>query len=287
MGEAASITRPVWRCGRFDLALDRPVVMGVLNVTPDSFSDGDKYSDPLSALARGGRIAMDGAAVIDVGGESTRPGSDPVPVAEEIARVRPVVTALARDLPMPISVDTRNAACAAACLEAGASIINDVGGFRDPEMLAVAAASTAGCVIMHMQGEPKVMQRRPHYRDVVAEVAEFLCAQAEALEAEGIAPERIVIDPGIGFGKTAEHNLTLLHGISELSQLGYPLLIGASRKSVIGAVLDEPDALNRLEGSLAVAAWAATHGAAIVRAHDVPETVKVLRTIDAIARGAL
>jgi len=272
----------VWRCGRFALDVSGTLVMGVLNVTPDSFSDGGAFDDPLSALERGRQMVAEGAAIIDVGGESTRPGSDEVPPAEEVTRVRPVVTALARDYGVPVSVDTRHASVARAAVEAGASIVNDVSGFRDPEMMRLAAETDAGLVIMHMLGEPKTMQAEPRYTDVVGEVGEYLLGRARELEALGVARERICIDPGIGFGKTLEHNLELLRRLPELADLGYPLLVGASRKSLIGIVLAEPDPKRRLEGSLAIAMWAAAHAAAVVRVHDVYETVRVLRTWNAI-----
>ncbi|PKQ37952.1 MAG: dihydropteroate synthase [Actinobacteria bacterium HGW-Actinobacteria-1] len=273
---------PVWRCGRFALDVSKTLVMGVLNVTPDSFSDGGEFEDPISALERGRQMVAEGAAIIDVGGESTRPGSDEVPPAEEVTRVRPVVAALARDYGVPVSVDTRHASVARAAVEAGASIVNDVSGFRDPEMMQLAAETDAGLVIMHMLGEPKTMQSEPRYTDVVGEVGEYLLGRARELEALGVARERICVDPGIGFGKTLEHNLELLRRLPELAELGYPVLVGASRKSLIGIVLAEPDPKRRLEGSLAIAMWAAAHAAAVVRVHDVYETVRVLRTWSAI-----
>ncbi len=272
----------VWRCGRFELSLSNTLVMGVLNVTPDSFSDGGEFDDPLSAVEHGRQMVADGAAIIDVGGESTRPGSDEVPPAEEIVRVRPVVAALARDFGVPVSVDTRHANVARAAVEAGASIVNDVSGFRDTEMVRVALESDVGLVVMHMLGEPKTMQAEPRYADVVDEVGQYLLGRARTLEELGVARERICIDPGIGFGKSLEHNLELLRRLPELAALGYPLLVGASRKSLIGMVLAEPDPKRRLEGSLAIAAWCASHGADVVRVHDVYETVRVLRTWQAI-----
>lgn len=272
----------IWRCGRFELPLDHTLVMGILNVTPDSFSDGGEFDDPHSAVSRGRQLVADGAAIVDVGGESTRPGSDEVPSAEETVRVRPVIAALARDFGVPVSVDTRHASVARAAVEAGASIVNDVSGFRDPAMVQVAVESECGLVIMHMLGEPKTMQAEPRYDDVVAEVGAYLLGRAQELESAGVARERICIDPGIGFGKTLEHNLELLRRLPELAALGYPLLVGASRKSLIGMVLAEPDPKRRLEGSLAIAAWAASHGADVVRVHDVYETVRVLRVWHAI-----
>lgn len=273
----------VWRCGRFELSLARPVVMGILNVTPDSFSDGGGFVALPDALARGRAIVAAGGDIVDVGGESTRPGSDEVPSAEETARVVPVIEALARELDVPVSVDTRHAEVARAALAAGASIINDVSGFRDPAMAALAAGSGVGLVVMHMLGEPKAMQAEPRYDDVVAEVLAYLAGQAAMLERAGVARERIALDPGIGFGKTTVHNLALLRELPRLAALGYPVLVGASRKSVVGAVLGEPDPRQRLEGSLAIAAWSLTHGGPIVRVHDVAATVKLARMLAAIA----
>ncbi|MDO9556358.1 MAG: dihydropteroate synthase [Coriobacteriia bacterium] len=275
----------IWRCGRFEFALDHSLIMGIVNVTPDSFSDGGMCEDPLVAVVCGRELVAWGASIIDVGGESTRPGAAGVSVAEEIARVRPVIGGLTGELDVPISVDTRHPEVARACLDVGAAIINDVSGFRDPAMVDVAAASDAGVVIMHMLGEPRTMQAEPHYDDVVAEVGEYLARQAAALERAGVARERIALDPGIGFGKTLEHNIELLHRLPELATLGYPLVVGASRKSMIGMILGEPDPGKRLEGSLAIAAWAVTHGASIVRVHDVAETVRLLRVTQAIADG--
>jgi dihydropteroate synthase len=275
----------VWRCGRFSLTLERTLVMGVLNVTPDSFSDGGRYADPLAALRHGHDMATAGAAVIDVGGESTRPGSDEVSEAEEIARVVDVVGALASGLDVPVSIDTRHAAVARACIERGASVINDVSGFRDPAMVEVALGCDAGLVVMHMRGEPKTMQDEPRYDDVVAEVLEYLLGQAAMLEAHGVKRDRIAIDPGIGFGKTTAHNLELLRRIDEFAGTGYPVVVGASRKRFIGEVAQEPDPAKRAAGSIAAAVWSALHGASVVRAHDVAETVQALAVAHAISRG--
>ncbi len=266
----------VWRCGRFDLTFEQTLVMGVLNVTPDSFSDGGAYADPIAAVDRGRQMIAEGARIVDIGGESTRPGAEEVSAAQEIARIRPIIQALTRDFDVPVSVDTRHAEVARAAVEAGASIINDVSGFRDPEMMDVARSCDAGLVIMHMLGEPKTMQAEPRYGDVVDEVGSYLLGRARTLEEYGVARERICIDPGIGFGKALEHNLELLRRLHEIVVLGYPVLVGASRKSLIGAVLGERDPTRRLEGSLAIAAWVAAHGANVVRVHDVEETVRTL-----------
>ena len=275
----------VWRCGSHVLALDRPLVMGIVNVTPDSFSDGGRWLDPLAAVEQGRALALAGADIIDVGGESTRPGSDEVPVAEELDRVAPVVNALVNGLDTPISIDTRHPEVAEACLGQGASIVNDVSGFRDPAMVALAAAGDAGLVVMHMLGEPKTMQAEPKYADVVAEVSAYLGGQAAMLERAGVGGDRIALDPGIGFGKTTRHNLELLRHLPGLAMLGYPVLVGASRKRFIGEIVGEVQPDRRLAGSVAVAVWAAMHGASIVRVHDVVETVQALRVIHAIQGG--
>lgn len=273
-----------WHCGRFRLSLERPLVMGILNCTPDSFSDGSLHDDPAAAVARGERMLTEGVDIIDVGGESTRPGADPVSPAEEIARVRPVVMRLAEER-VPISVDTRRAEVAAACVESGASIINDVSGFRDPAMVEMAASTDVGCVVMHMLGEPATMQVEPTYQDVVAEVGGYLLAQAAVLESAGVARERIAIDPGIGFGKTVEHNVALMRATNELASYGYPVLIGASRKSFVGAITGQAVAAERLGGSIATALYAARSGAAIIRVHDVAETAEALRMQRALESG--
>jgi dihydropteroate synthase len=265
----------VWSCGRFELTLDRPLVMGILNVTPDSFSDGGRFDDPAAAVSQALRLIEEGAAILDVGGESTRPGAEPVPVAAEIARVRPVVLRFAHEA-VPVSVDTRHAEVAAACVEAGASIINDVSGFSAPEMIDVATRCDAGVVVMHMLGEPLTMQDDPHYDDVINEVGGYLIAQAAMLEASGVARERIAIDPGIGFGKTFEHNMELMRRLPELAELGYPLLLGTSRKRFVGAVTGVEEPGERLGGSLASALYAAARGADVLRVHDVAATVQAL-----------
>ena len=274
----------VWHCGRFELALDRPLVMGILNVTPDSFSDGGLFDDPASAVTQGERIISDGAAILDVGGESTRPGSEPVSAGAEIARVRPVLRRFA-SAAVPLSVDTRHAEVARAAVEVGASIINDVSGFRDREMVAVATGCDAGMVVMHMLGEPATMQAEPRYDDVVREVGGFLIAQAAMLEAAGVDRSRIALDPGIGFGKTLEHNLELLRRLPELAALGFPLVVGVSRKRFIGEITGSDVPRDRLGGSLAAACWAAEHGAAVVRVHDVAPTVDALAILGAITNS--
>lgn len=268
------------RCGGYVLPLDRPLVMGVLNVTPDSFSDGGRFAGPAQAIERARRMADEGAALLDIGGESTRPGAAPVSEDEELSRVLPVLGAL-HDLRLPISVDTRRARVMREVLAAGASMINDVNALRAPGALEAVAQSGCGLCLMHMQGEPGTMQDAPAYGEVVAEVRDFLAARIEAAQAAGIARERLVADPGFGFGKTAAHNLVLLRRLSELSVLGVPLAAGWSRKSTLG-VLTGREAGDRLAASLAAALLAAQAGATILRVHDVKETVDVLRVWQAV-----
>lgn len=276
----------IWRCGCREVPLSRGVVMGILNVTPDSFSDGGLHPDARAAIERGREMLREGAAIIDVGGESTRPGADEVGVSEEAARVLPIVAALAAEGAI-VSVDTRHAEVARECVDAGACIINDVSGFRDAGMREVAVSTGAGLVIMHMLGDPGTMQEAPHYDDVVSEVTHYLRAQAETLQGMGVAGERIALDPGIGFGKTLEHNLELLRRLPEIAALGYPVVVGASRKRFIGAITGQAVPSERLEGSLAAAAWSVTHGAHVVRVHDVAPTVRMLAVTRAIEGGAL
>jgi dihydropteroate synthase len=255
--------------------------MGILNVTPDSFSDGGTHEDPADAVVAGQRMWEQGAAIVDVGGESTRPGAQELSIAFEIARVRPVIQRLSMES-RPVSIDTRHAEVAIACVEAGATIINDVSGFRDPAMVDAAASCDAGLVVMHMLGDPATMQSTPHYDDVVREVGGFLLAQAAVLESAGVARERIVLDPGIGFGKTLAHNLALLNALPLLADYGYPLLVGASRKRFIGELTGADEPRSRLGGSLAVAVEAVRSGAAIIRVHDVKETVQCLTVSKAL-----
>jgi dihydropteroate synthase len=256
-------------------------LMGVVNVTPDSFSDGGLYLDPESAIGHGVELAEAGAAILDVGGESTRPGAAPVPAEEELRRVEPVVAGLAGVGPA-ISVDTSKAAVAAAALEAGAAIVNDVTALRgDPEMAALCADRGAGVVLMHMAGEPRTMQANPEYGDVVAEVRDFLAARLDAAVAAGIDESMIWLDPGIGFGKTDRHNFELLRGLGELAALGRPLVVGTSRKSFIGRA-DGSAADERLGGTVATSILAAAAGAAVLRVHDVREMDQALRVATAV-----
>jgi dihydropteroate synthase len=274
----------VWLCGLHALPLDRALVVGIVNVTPDSFSDGGVNFDPRSAIASGRSMLAAGADLIDVGGESTRPGAGEVTRAEELERVLPVVSDLSA-LGAVVSIDTRHAEVASACVAAGASVINDVSGFSDPAMVALAAFCDAGLVVMHMQGDPRTMQDEPRYGDVVAEVAEYLGAQALRLESAGVARERIVVDPGIGFGKTTAHNLELLRRLDEIVAAGYPVLVGASRKRFIGEITGVSEPRDRLAASIAAALEAVGRGASAVRVHDVADTVAALAVARAIREG--
>ena len=268
----------VWRHRTGEIVLDRPRVMGILNVTPDSFSDGGRYLEPDAAIRRALEMVAQGADLIDIGGESTRPGSDPVPADEEWRRIRPVFEGLVRTTGVPLSVDTRKPEVAARALEAGASIVNDVSGLRDPEMVRGIAGARAGAVIVHMLGEPKTMQVAPSYGDVVAEVRGFLAARIETAVLAGVPREALAVDPGIGFGKALDHNLELLAHIGDLTALGRPVVIGVSRKSFLGALFPSTSG-ERLSASLAAAAFAVIQGAQVVRVHDVAETVRALQVV--------
>jgi dihydropteroate synthase len=276
----------IWRVGDRELECGpRTLVMGILNVTPDSFSDGGRFLDHEAAVAQGIRMAEEGADIVDVGGESTRPGSDEVPVEEEIERTAPVVKQLVSELDIPISIDTRKAEVAGAALDAGAVIVNDVSAGRDVDMFDVVRQTGAGLVLMHMFGEPKTMQSDPRYDDVVREVREHLGARLDAAVDAGIDRERLCVDPGLGFGKSYEHNLELMREIHAFLDLGVPVLAGPSRKSFIGKALGDAPMEERLEGTLGAVAWLAGQGAHIVRVHDVEPTVRLLKVVDAI-RGA-
>ncbi len=276
----------VWRCGDVELECGhRTLVMGVLNVTPDSFSDGGRFFGERAAVDRGIAMVDEGADIVDVGGESTRPGAAAVPVREEMDRVLPVIERLAGHVPVPISVDTRHAEVARRALDAGASIVNDVTAGRDPDMFEVVRDTRAGYVLMHMRGEPATMQEAPYYEDVVAQVTEFLRERVEAAGLAGIQTDRLAVDPGIGFGKNLEHNLALLHDVDRLIGLGRPIVVGPSRKRFIGALLDGLPEDERLEGTIGAVAWLAVRGAHVVRVHDVLEVGRALRVVDAIARA--
>lgn len=275
----------LWRCGGTTVRCgERTLLMGILNVTPDSFADGGRYGSAASAVDAGLRMVEEGADILDVGGESTRPGAEPVAEDEEIRRVVPVIEGLA-SAGVPISIDTRKAGVARAALAAGASIVNDVSGARDPEMFETVAACGAGLVLMHMRGDPRDMQVSPEYGDVVSEVRTYLNERVESAIFAGITADRIAIDPGIGFGKTLEHNLSLLRNLSSFSGLRCPIVVGPSRKRFIGAVLDDAPVEDRLEGTAGAVAWLAAIGADIVRVHDVREMSRVVRVVDAITRG--
>jgi dihydropteroate synthase len=273
-----------WRCRNRTIDLTRPVVMGILNVTPDSFSDGDRYSKIDAALARARLIEEEGAAIIDVGGESTRPGAAAVEETVEIARVVPVIEGITAASGIAISIDTSKPKVMAAAVAAGACIVNDVYALRAPGARAWAAASEVGVCLMHMQGEPRTMQDDPHYDDVVTEVCEFLERQRDACVAAGIAPGAIVLDPGIGFGKGLAHNMTLLRELPRFVALNAPLLVGVSRKSFIGRVLGKP-VEERVYGGLGLAALAVTLGARIIRTHDVAPTRDAIGMVSAVLQG--
>lgn len=277
-----------WQCRERILVLgERTLVMGILNVTPDSFSDGGDYSDPGAAVDRALEMVEEGADIIDIGGESTRPGADPVCAAEEIKRTVPIISKLREQSDVAISIDTMKAETAFQALEAGADIINDVSAFEaDPGMAEVAAETGAGVVLMHMKGSPKTMQNDPTYGNVAAEILRYLQNRIDYATACGIEQNRIVIDPGIGFGKTTKHNIDLLRSIPTFGKTA-PVLIGASRKSLIGHLLNREDPSQRLAGSLGIAGWAAMHGAHILRVHDVFETCDVCRIMDTLSPGDL
>ena len=266
------------------LALDRPLVMGIVNVTPDSFSDGGQHATTGAAIDHGLRLAEEGADILDVGGESTRPGSDPVPLDVELGRVLPVIEALKEKTRAAVSIDTRKAEVMRRAVAAGADIINDVSALSfDPEALAVASGSGLPVVLMHALGDPKTMQIDPRYDDVLLDVFDYLKERIAACEAAGIPRSRLVADPGIGFGKTIAHNLELLHGLSLLHGLGVPVMAGASRKRFIGTLTGVDDASKRVPGSLAAALAAVAQGAQVVRVHDCAETVAALKVWQAVA----
>ncbi|ROH85584.1 dihydropteroate synthase [Pseudomethylobacillus aquaticus] len=270
-----------FHCGKHVLALSRPLVMGIVNVTPDSFSDGGRYAATELAVAHALQLVEEGADILDIGGESTRPGATPVALEEELSRVIPVITALAQRVSVPISIDTYKPAVMQAAIAAGADLVNDVRALQEPGALEIVAASTAGVCLMHMQGTPATMQQEPHYSDVLTEVATFLQARKAAAMAAGIPAARIVLDPGFGFGKRSLHNLTLLQRLPQLGALGQPLLIGLSRKSVLGQITGN-DVDARLHASLAAAVIAAMKGASILRVHDVKATCDALKVVAAV-----
>ncbi|TAJ83042.1 MAG: dihydropteroate synthase [Gallionellaceae bacterium] len=267
-------------CGKFHLDLSRPKVMGIVNVTPDSFSDGGRHLSHAAAIAHAHRLIVEGADMLDIGGESTRPGAAAVGEQEELERVLPVIEGL-RDIAVPISIDTWKPAVMRAALAAGASMVNDINALQAPDALEAVAESDAAVCLMHKQGNPENMQLAPRYADVMDEVMSFLRLRVQAVQAAGIARERIAIDPGFGFGKTLEHNLALLKNLRDFAALGVPVLAGLSRKSMLGAITGQ-DVDHRQTASVAAALIAVQRGAAIVRVHDVRETVDALKVWDAV-----
>ncbi len=278
MGRVALMS--VLRCGAFTLDLTRPRVMGIVNVTADSFSDGGRFLDPGRAIAHGLALAADGADLVDVGGESTRPGAAPVPEEEEAARVIPVVRALARE-GVAVSVDTMKPGVMRQAIDAGCAMVNDVTGFRAPGAVEAVAGAGVGLCVMHMKGTPETMQAEARYGDVVAEVRDFLVGRARALEAAGVARDRIALDPGFGFAKDLAHNVALFAGLSSIAAAGYALLVGVSRKRMLGEITGRPVG-ERAAASVAAALLAVQNGARIVRVHDVKETVDALKILAAL-----
>jgi len=269
-----------FQCGQYLLQLDRPHIMGIVNVTPDSFSDGGRYTSVDLAVEHALKLIADGADILDIGGESTRPGAEPVSLDEELNRVIPVISALAKQIRVPISIDTYKPEVMRASIAAGADMVNDVQALRMPGALEVVANSQAGVCLMQMQGDPKTMQLAPHYQDVVAEVSDFLSKRKQALLAAGIDAKRIVLDPGFGFGKSRAHNITLLKNLQDLSDLASPLLVGLSRKSILAAIAGDDE--QRLPASLAAAVISVMKGAKILRVHDVKATVQACKVLAAI-----
>ncbi len=264
----------------------RTLVMGILNVTPDSFYDGGRYADTQSAVQRALQMVQEGADIIDIGGESTRPGSQPVPEEEELRRVIPVIEAVRAQVDVPISIDTTKSSVAVRALQAGACLVNDISGLGfDPHMAQVVAEHGAMCCIMHIQGTPQTMQVNPQYADVVGDISAYFEQRLALAERAGIARNRIWLDPGIGFGKRVEHNLEILRRLREFTRFGLPLLIGVSRKSFIGKVLGDLPVAERLEGTAAAVAVAIMNGANVVRVHDVQAMVRVARVVDAVMRA--
>ena len=272
---------PQLRCANQILDLATPLVMGVINVTPDSFSDGGQFLDTAAAIEQGLRLAGEGAAILDIGGESTRPGAADVGQEEELRRILPVIERLRARTSAVISIDTSKPGVMRAAAAAGAGLINDVRALREPGALEAAAATDCAVCLMHMQGEPRTMQLAPSYRDVVSEVKAFLAERVQGARAAGLSGDRLVIDPGFGFGKTLEHNLQLLRRLRDLAVDGLPLLAGLSRKSIVGKLIGRPQG-ERVYGSIALAVIAAQNGASIIRAHDVAATVDALRALAAV-----
>jgi dihydropteroate synthase len=270
----------IFNCGRFQLDLSKPRVMGIVNVTPDSFSDGGKFNTTEKAIEHALQLVEEGAEILDIGGESTRPGASPVPLDEELKRVIPVIEGL-RGVGVPLSIDTYKPQVMQAAITAGADIVNDVCALREPQALEIVAASQVGVCLMHMQGRPQTMQADPQYDDVVSEVREFLQDRLNAAEQAGIVRSRIVLDPGFGFGKRTAHNLTLLNHLNDIQAFGLPLLIGLSRKSVLGQVVGSA-VDERIHASIAASVVSVMKGANIVRVHDVKPTIDALKIVQAV-----
>jgi|SRR3989338_1500904 len=267
------------KCGKFELKFNKTLIMGILNVTPDSFFDGNMFFDANKAIAHAKQMAKDGADIIDIGGESSRPGSDPVSEEEELRRIVPIIKKLAKEINIPISIDTYKPKVVEECIKLGANIINDINGLRNENMIKVAAKYKVPVVIMHMKGNPKTMQENPVYRETIKEIKDFLSRQIKKAKKAGI--KDIIIDPGIGFGKTTAHNLEILKNLSKFKDLGCPILVGASRKSFIGNITGLP-VNERLEGTIASISIAIMNGANIVRVHDVKECKRAVMVADAI-----
>ena len=270
-----------FHCGNYQLDLSRPHVMGIVNVTPDSFSDGGKYESTEKAVEHALQLVAEGADILDIGGESTRPGATPVSLEDELSRVVPVIEALSKVAGVPLSIDTYKPEVMSAAIAAGADIINDVRALQEPGALEIVSRSNAGVCLMHMQGLPQNMQDDPHYEDVVAEVRVFLADRLTAVQAAGIASERIVLDPGFGFGKRTVHNVALLRALQDIAELGRPLLVGLSRKSVLGQMTGG-DVYVRLHASIAASVISVLKGARIVRVHDVKATADALKVAAAV-----
>jgi dihydropteroate synthase len=272
-------------CAGTQLDLSHPKVMGILNVTPDSFSDGGDFISPENAIIHAEQMMQDGAEIIDVGGESTRPGAEAVSEQEELDRVIPVIEAIKQRLSVIVSVDTSKPGVMRESVAAGAGLVNDVMALQAPGAIEVVGQLSVPVCLMHMQGEPRTMQQDPHYTDVVADIMSFFEQRVDECVAGGLAKERLLLDPGFGFGKTLEHNLTLLKYLGEFMHIGLPLLVGISRKSMIGSILNDASVDERLYGSLAAAVLAVGKGASIVRVHDVRPTVEALKVVDAVRYG--
>lgn len=275
------MNRNLLQCGKFQLDLAQPRVMGIVNVTPDSFSDGGQYAATDLAVAHAQRLIAEGADILDIGGESTRPGAEPVSLQEELRRVIPVIEALSKVTTVPLSIDTYKPQVMQAAIQVGVDMVNDIRALQETNALEIVANSNVGICLMHMQGLPQTMQLNPSYKDVVAEVQQFLAARVAACLAHGVSKNRIMLDPGFGFGKTKEHNIALIQHLDKLTDLGYPLLVGLSRKSVLGKIAGG-DEQQRLHAGLAASVISVMKGAKVVRVHDVKATVDALKIVAAV-----